>query len=127
MATGDEIKQSIQFRQIGAKIAYYRTLRGLQQDELARLANISKSVLSRIERGKYNNNVPVSALLVISEILRIEPSLFLSFNEEEKRMWWEDLSLEYKLPNRAPIEKEDNVNGPNPSGRDTHERPRNKK
>ncbi len=106
MATGDEIKQAIQFRQIGAKIAYYRTLRGLQQDELARLANISKSVLSRIERGKYNNNVPVSVLLVISEILHIEPSLFLSFNEEEKRMWWEDLSQKYKVPNREQVEED---------------------
>ncbi len=127
MATGDEIKQSIQFRQIGAKIAYYRTLRGLQQDELARLANISKSVLSRIERGKYNNNVPVSVLLVIGEILRIEPSLFLSFNEEEKRMWWEDLSLKCKGPKGEPIEDEDNGSGPYPSGKDTHERPGNKK
>ncbi len=97
MVTDDDIKLQIQFRQIGAKIAYYRTLRGLRQDELAKMANVSTSVLSRIERGKYNNNIPVAMLLVMGEALRVEPSLFLTFNEEEKRMWWEDLSLETKV------------------------------
>ncbi len=97
MVTEDDIKLQIQFRQIGAKIAYYRTLRGLRQDELAKMANISTSVLSRVERGKYNNNIPVAMLLVMGEALRVEPSLFLTFNEEEKQMWWEDLSLESKV------------------------------
>lgn len=97
MVTEDEIKKKIQFRQIGAKIAYYRTLRGLKQEDLAKLANVSTSVLSRIERGQYNNNISVAMLLVMGEALHIEPSLFLTFNEDEKRMWWEDLSLGCKV------------------------------
>lgn len=111
MVTEDDIKLQIQFRQIGAKIAYYRTLRGLRQDELAKMANISTSVLSRVERGKYNNNIPVAMLLVMGEALRVEPSLFLTFNEEEKQMWWEDLSLESKVNEfkRTNSEQENNA------------------
>ncbi len=109
MVTEDEIKKKIQFRQIGAKIAYYRTLRGLKQEELAKLANVSTSVLSRIERGQYNNNISVAMLLVMGEALHIEPSLFLTFNEDEKRRGWEDLSLGGKVKEQenATVGKEE--------------------
>ena len=93
-----DIKREIMLRQVGAKIAYYRTLRGLHQEQLAGMTHISKSVLSRIERGKYNNHVSVSMLIAIAEALRVEPGVFLSFNEDEKKMWWEDLSSEHPLP-----------------------------
>lgn len=43
------VRKSIIFKQIGAKIAYYRTLRGLHQVDLANKIGVSKSVLSRIE------------------------------------------------------------------------------
>lgn len=112
MVTDDGIKKKIQFRQIGAKIAYYRTLRGLRQDELAKLANVSTSVLSRIERGKYNNNISVAMLLVMGEALHIEPSLFLTFNEDEKRMWWEDLSLASKVHEYENTEAEQKIEKP---------------
>lgn len=38
-------RKEILVRQIGAKIAYYRTLRDMSQKELARKANISTSTL----------------------------------------------------------------------------------
>lgn len=88
----NDIKKEIIFRQIGAKIAYYRTLRRLHQDQLAELAHISTSVLSRIERGKYNGHISVAMILDIAEGLRVDPTVFLSFNDDEKNMWWEDLS-----------------------------------
>lgn len=88
----NDIKKEIIFRQIGAKIAYYRTLRRLHQDQLAELAHISTSVLSRIERGKYNGHISVAMILDIAEGLRVAPTVFLSFNDDEKNMWWEDLS-----------------------------------
>ena len=46
-----DIKKDIIFRQIGAKVAYYRSLRNLTQIQLANLVNISESTLSRLERG----------------------------------------------------------------------------
>lgn len=69
-------------------MAYYRTLRGMTQEQLAEKVNISKSTLGRIERGSYNNNVSMSTLLDISDGLKIEVALLVTFNEEEKKSWW---------------------------------------
>ena len=51
-----DVRKAIIFKQIGAKIAYYGTLSGLHQVDLANKIGVSKSVLSRIERGNYNDN-----------------------------------------------------------------------
>lgn len=85
-----DISKRILFKQIGAKIAYYRTLRNMTQRDLAKKANISRSVLSRIECGKYNDNVSVSLLFDIAEGLRIDTALLMTFNEIEKQMWWQE-------------------------------------
>ena len=81
------IRRDIFFRQIGAKIAYYRTLYGLEQSQLAEKVHISQSTLSRIERGKYGDNISVSLLLDIAEGLEIDPSLLTTFSGLEKKMW----------------------------------------
>lgn len=49
----DEQKNSL-FKCIGAKVTYYRTLRGLTQRELAEKIGISPSTLNKVERGAYN-------------------------------------------------------------------------
>ena len=84
-----DVKKVMIFRQIGAKIAYYRTLRQMTQAELAKRANLSKGSIGRIERGKYNKGVPISTLLDIAEALRIDLSSLVTFSEEEKKVWWE--------------------------------------
>ena len=89
-----EIKNHILLKQVGAKIAYYRTLRDMKQSELARRARISRSALSRIERGKYNDNVSVVVLSDIAEALQIDIALLVTFNETERRMWWDTLPPE---------------------------------
>ena len=83
------VKKMMLYRQIGAKIAYYRTLRQMTQAELAKKVNLSRSTLGRIERGKYNQGVPISTLLDIAEGLRIELSALVTFSDEEKKVWWE--------------------------------------
>ena len=88
----DDIQDRIFLKQIGAKIAYYRTLRDLKQADLAKRANISQSALSRIERGRYNGNVSILLLRDIAYGLEIELSLLVTFNETEKKMWWSPLS-----------------------------------
>ena len=85
-----DISKKILFKQIGAKIAYYRTLRNMTQSDLAKRTNISRSALSRIECGKYNDNVSVSLLFDIAEGLRIDTALLMTFNETEKQMWWQE-------------------------------------
>jgi len=92
-------RKAVVFKQIGAKIAYYRTLRGMHQVVLAEKIGISSSVLSRIERGKYNENVSVSMLLDIAEGLGIDVALFVTFDEHEKAMW------EREIDNSQPYGK----------------------
>ena len=85
---------SFMYKQIGNKVAYYRKLRNLTQDELADRVNISVSSLSKLERGKYNNNIPLSMLIMIAEGLRIDVSMLVTFDEREK-------FLEFDQINRA--------------------------
>ena len=81
------IRRDIFYRQIGAKIAYYRTLYGMEQSQLAEKIHISQSTLSRIERGKYGENISIAMLLDIAEGLDIDPSLLTTFTGMEKDMW----------------------------------------
>jgi transcriptional regulator with XRE-family HTH domain len=79
------------FKQIGRKVAYYRRLRNLTQEELAKRINISTSSLGKIERGKYNNNISVSMLMTIAMGLNIDIAMLVTFDEREKAM-----ELEYE-------------------------------
>lgn len=74
------------FKVIGAKIAYYRGLRGLTQDELSRCSNISVSVIRKIEQGRYNGDVALSKVLDIADALQLNVYLLLDFNEEERKL-----------------------------------------
>ena len=106
-----DVKKIMIFRQIGAKIAYYRTLRQMTQAELAKRANLSKGSIGRIERGKYNKGVPISTLLDIAESLRIDLASLVTFSEEEKKVWWEidkhmlwfGFSFRFFFANSVPI------------------------
>ena len=91
-----DVSKTIIYRQIGAKVAYYRTLRGMTQEQLAEKINVSKSTLGRIERGTYNKNVSVSTLLDIADGLRIDMALLVTFSEQEKKIWW-DIKREHSL------------------------------
>ena len=85
---------SFMYKQIGNKVAYYRKMRNLTQDELADRVNISVNSISKLERGKYNNNIPLSMLIMIAEGLRIDVSMLVTFDEREK-------FLEFDQINRA--------------------------
>ena len=80
------------YKQIGNKVAYYRKLRNLTQDELADRVNISVSSLSKLERGKYNNNIPLSMLIMIAERLRIDVSMLVTFDEREKLLEFDQIN-----------------------------------
>ncbi len=74
---------TFRYKQIGRKVAYYRQLRNLTQEELAKRINISTSSLGKIERGKYNNNISLSMLMIIAEGLKINLTMLLNFDERE--------------------------------------------
>ena len=87
---GKEILNAWIYKQIGNKVAYYRKLRDLTQEELARRIHVSISALSKVERGGYNNNIPLSLLILIAEELHIELSTLVTFNKDEKIMQQEN-------------------------------------
>ena len=80
------------YKQIGNKVAYYRKLRNLTQDELADRVNISVCSLSKLERGKYNNNIPLSMLIMIAEGLRIDVLMLVTFDEREKLLEFDQIN-----------------------------------
>lgn len=77
------------FKQIGSKIAYYRRLRNMTQEELAKRINISTSSLGKIERGKYNNNISLSMLMTIAMGLNVDIAMLVTLDEREKAMEFE--------------------------------------
>lgn len=80
-------KKAILYKQIGAKIAYYRKMRDLTQEALAQKIHISRSSIGRIERGKYNHNISLSLLMDIADGLGIELSMLVCFDEQENKIW----------------------------------------
>lgn len=65
-----EAKQNI-YCKIGRQVAFYRKKQGLTQSELAQMIHRSYGTISRIERGKYNQNIPLATLLDIAGALGI--------------------------------------------------------
>lgn len=82
-----ETKRKIIMRQIGAKIAYQRKIHGYRQEQLSQKLHLGKTVLSQVERGKYNQNLSLNMLLDIAEGLGIPVSVFVSFTSEEQALW----------------------------------------
>lgn len=88
-------------KQVGAKIAYFRALRGITQEELASKVSVNKSVISRIERGQYNENVGIIMLWSIANALNIDMKMLVTFTDFEKAMWennyQDDIGTEKRL------------------------------
>ena len=71
------------YREIGRRVAFYRTMRGLSQEELAANICISKSYLSKIEAANSEVEFSLYVLFSIAEGLRLDVSVFfLPINEE---------------------------------------------
>ena len=69
--------------QIGLKVAYYRKLRKLTQEQLAEQANISSSYLSHIESPTYAQPISLKMLFLFADIFRIPPKRLVDFDEDE--------------------------------------------
>ncbi len=64
-------RQRERYRNLGLNIAYYRKLRGLSQERLAELADISRTHMSRIETADCA--VSLDVVFTIADALRVEP------------------------------------------------------
>jgi len=60
------------FKIIGAKITYYRRLKGVRQIDLAMETGISEQYLSRIEHGEKSKGLSVYVLVAIAAALDVK-------------------------------------------------------
>lgn len=70
------------YRQIGLKIAYYRKLRGLTQEELAERVGLTPAFIGHIEAPNISKAISMDTLFDIATLLEIPPSRFLLFEDE---------------------------------------------
>lgn len=70
-----------QYRQIGLKIAYYRKLRGLTQEELAEQVGLTPAFIGHLEAPNISKALSLDTLFDIATVLDIAPQKFLTFEE----------------------------------------------
>lgn len=77
------MKESYQseYRQLGLKIAYYRKLRGLTQEELAERIERTPAFIGHVEAPNINKAVSLDTLFAIAEVLEVPAYKFLIFEE----------------------------------------------
>ena len=77
--SGKEIYK-MRYIEIGLKIAYYRKLNGLTQEQLAERIGINPKYLSNIETPSVIQPISMNTLFAIADCLGILPHKFLEFN-----------------------------------------------
>ena len=68
------------YRQIGLKIAYYRKLRGLTQEQLAEKLELSAAFIGHVEAPNVNKAVSLDTLFDVAAALDVPPYKFLQFD-----------------------------------------------
>ncbi len=69
------------YKELGLKIAYYRKLRGLTQEELAEAVGLSAAFIGHVEAPNINKAISMDTLFDIAEVLDIPAAKLLSFSE----------------------------------------------
>ena len=70
-----------QYRQIGLKIAYYRKLRGLTQEELAEQVGLTPAYIGHLEAPNIAKARSLDPLFDIAAALEVAPQKFLAFED----------------------------------------------
>ena len=70
-----------QYRQIGLKIAYYRKLRGLTQEELAEQVGVTPAFIGHLEAPNISKTLSLDTLFDIAAVLEVPPHKFLCFED----------------------------------------------
>jgi len=69
------------YRQIGLKIAYYRKLRGLTQEELAEQAGLTPAFVGHLEAPNIIKALSLDTLFDIATVLDVPPNKFLTLDD----------------------------------------------
>lgn len=70
-----------QYRQIGLKIAYYRKLRGMTQEELAEQVGLTPAYIGHLEAPNIAKALSLDTLFDIARALDVPPQKFLTFED----------------------------------------------
>ena len=70
------------YRQIGLKIAYYRKLRGLTQEELAEKVERTPAFIGHLEAPNVDKGISLDTLFDIADTLGVPPQRFLTFEDD---------------------------------------------
>ena len=68
-----------EYKSLGMNVAYYRKLRGISQEKLSEMANISRTHMSRIETADCA--VSLDVVFALAEALQVE--LYKLFQNKE--------------------------------------------
>lgn len=74
----NEEKYEEQFIELGLNIKYFRNKKGFTQAQLAERVNISPQQISRIESPNCSCSTSIYTLLVIADVLGVEPAQLFS-------------------------------------------------
>lgn len=69
----------LEYKQIGLKIAYYRKLKGLTQEQLAEKLEVSTAYIGAIEAPKLHKPISLTTLMRIARALDVPAYKFLEF------------------------------------------------
>lgn len=72
----------LKYRELGLKIAYYRKLRGLTQEQLAERIDKSAAFIGHVEAPNIDKAISLDTLFDISEVLDIPVYKFLTFEDK---------------------------------------------
>jgi len=70
-----------EYLQMGLKIAYYRKLRGLTQEELAERIDRTPAFIGHVEAPNISKAVSLDTLFDIAKVLNVPAYKFLMFDE----------------------------------------------
>ncbi len=71
-----------EYKQIGLKIAYYRKLRGLTQEQLAEKIERTPAFIGHVEAPNINKAVSLDTLFDIAVVLDVPAYKFLIFEDD---------------------------------------------
>ena len=70
-----------EYRQLGLRIAYYRKLRGLTQEQLAEKVDRTPAFIGHVEAPNIKKAVSLDTLFQIASVLDVPAYKFLQFDE----------------------------------------------
>lgn len=70
------------YLQLGLKIAYYRKLKGLTQEQLAEATDRTPAFIGHVEAPNISKAISLDTLFDIAAALDVPPHKFLMFEEE---------------------------------------------